>query len=108
MTYKVTVTTAAKQDLRSAFRWAAERTPQAAALWLQRFEAELQSLESFPMRFQLAPENALVDLEIRQLIFGKRQAAYRVLYTVVGQEVQILHIRRAIRDWATPDELVAE
>jgi plasmid stabilization system protein ParE len=72
MTYQVVVTAAAKQDLRSAYLWAAERAPHTAALWLQRFEAELQTLAQSPKRFQLAPENALVDSEIRQLIFGRR------------------------------------
>ena len=90
MTYRVVVTAAAKQDLRNAYLWAAERAPHTAALWLQRFEAELQTLAHSPERFQLAPENALVAPEIRQLIFGRRQGAYRVLYTIVGDVVQAL------------------
>ena len=106
MTYRVIVTAAAKQDLREAYLWAAERAPDTAALWLQRFEAELQSLAKSPERFQLAPENALVETEIRQLIFGRRQSAYRALYTIVGDEVQILHIRRAARDWAKSEDLI--
>ena len=61
MTYQVVVTAAAKQDLHSAYLWAAERALHTAALWLQRFEAELQTLAKSPERFQLAPENALVD-----------------------------------------------
>ena len=108
MTYKVVVTGAAKQDLRSAYLWAAERAPDTAALWLQRFEAELQTLTHFPDRFQLAPENALVESEIRQLIFGRRKSAYRALYTIVGDQVQILHIRRAARNWAKSEDLIVE
>ena len=53
----------------------------------------------------LAPENAFVEPEIRQLIFGRRQAAYRALFTIAGNEIRVLHIRRATRDWATPDDL---
>ena len=108
MTYQVVVTAAAKQDMRSAYLWAAERASHTAALWLQRFEAELQTLAKSPERFQLAPENALVDSEIRQLIFGRRRSAYRALYTIAGDQVQILHIRRAARDWATPENLIVE
>jgi plasmid stabilization system protein ParE len=108
MTYNVVVTAAAKQNLRNAYLWAAERAPHTAALWLQRFEAELQTLAKSPERFQLAPENALVEPEIRQLIFGRRQSAYRALYTIVGDQVRILHIRRAARDWAKPADLVVE
>ena len=94
-----------KQNLRNAYLWAAERAPQTADKWLARFEAELQSLAHSPQRCQLAPENKLVDAEIRQLIFGRRQGAYRALFTIVGDEVQVLHVRRAARDWATPDDL---
>ena len=108
MKYRVVVTAAAKQDLRNAYLWAAERAPHTAALWLQRFEAELQKLADFPERYQLAHENALVEPEIRQLIFGRRQSAYRALYTIVGDEVQVLHIRRAVRDWAGADDLIIE
>ena len=108
MIYKVVVTAAAKQNLRSAYLWAAERAPHTAALWLERFEAELQTLAHFPKRFQLAPENAFVELEIRQLIFGRRQSAHRALYTIVGDQVRILHIRRAARDWASSDDLIVE
>ncbi len=106
MSYRVVVTAAAKQDLRAAFLWAAERAPETAALWLERFEAELQTLATFPERFQLAPESALVvEPQIRQLIFGRRASAFRALYTIVDDDVRILHIRRAARDWATPEDL---
>ena len=105
MTYRVIVTAAAKQNLRSAYLWAAERAPETAAKWLARFEADLQSLAHSPQRCSLAPENGLVEAEIRQFIFGRRQGAYRALFTIVGGEVQVLHVRRATRDWATADDL---
>jgi plasmid stabilization system protein ParE len=105
MTHRVVVTAAAKQDLRSAYQWAAERVPETAGKWLVRFEAELASLSHFPERCPLAHENGLVEAEIRELLFGRRQGVYRALFTIVGSEVQILHIRRAARDWATTDEL---
>ncbi len=106
MTYRVIITAAAKQNLRDAYLWAADRAPQSAALWLQRFEAELQTISNFPERFQLASENAFVEPEIRQLIFGRRLSAYRALFTIVGEEVQVL--RRATRDWASPDNLITD
>jgi plasmid stabilization system protein ParE len=108
MKYQVVITAAAKQNLRGAYLWAAERAPHTAAIWLERFEAELQTLADSPERFQVAPENAFVVPEIRQLIFGRRQSAYRALYTIVGNEVRVLHIRRAARDWASPEDLLKE
>jgi len=108
MTYRVVVTANAKQNLRGAYLWAAERAPGTAAAWLARFEAHLESLAQFPERGQLAPENRLVDEDIRQTIFGRRQGAYRALYTIQGDEVRVLHIRRAARDWATAEDLKSE
>jgi plasmid stabilization system protein ParE len=105
MTYEVVVTAAAKQNLRAAYLWAAERAPLTAAAWLNRFETELDTLSTFPERCALAPEDALVAEEIRQLIFGRRQAAYRALFTIADNQVRVLHIRRAVRDLATRDEL---
>lgn len=73
-----------------------------------RFETELESLAHFPERCPLAHENQLVDPEIRELLFGRRQGTYRDLFTIAGEEVQVLHIRRATRDWATVDDLGVE
>src|SRR4051812_24668627 len=100
MSFRVVVTAAAKANLRSAYLWAAQRAPATAARWLRRFEAELEKLSTFPERFALAPENDFVDAEIRQMIFGRRQGAYRALFTIQGDEVRVLHIRRAAQDWA--------
>jgi plasmid stabilization system protein ParE len=105
MKYNVVVTAAAKQNLRAAYLWAAERAPLTAAAWLNRFEAELETLSKFPQRCALAPENSLVTDEIRQLIYGRRQSAYRALFTIAENEVRVLHVRRATRDWATRDDL---
>lgn len=108
MRYRVVVTAAAKQNLRTAYAWAAEHAPVTAALWLGRFEAELETLTQFPERCQLAPENAFVEPEIRQLIFGKRRSAFRALFTIVGDEVRVLHVRGAARDLAQPRDLTVD
>jgi hypothetical protein len=73
-----------------------------------RFDDELHTLAHFPQRCELAPENKLVESEIRQLIFGRRRGAYRALFTIVGNEVRVLHVRRAARDWAEAADLGVE
>jgi hypothetical protein len=70
-----------------------------------RFEEELQMLAHFPQRCELAPDNKLVESEIRQLLFGRRRGAYRALFTIVGNEERVLHVRRAARDWAEAADL---
>lgn len=56
-------------------------------------------------RCSLAPENDVVDRGIGQLLFGKRHSVFRALFTIVADEVQVFHIRRATMGTARPDEL---
>jgi plasmid stabilization system protein ParE len=105
MTYRVVITAEARRSLRSAYLWAAQHAPATAARWLTRFERELETLSDSPTRCSLAPENSLVDAEIREFLFGRRRGAYRVLFTIVDDEVRVLHIRRASRDWAEAADL---
>jgi plasmid stabilization system protein ParE len=105
MTYDVVLTQNAKSNLRSYYEHAAQRAPATAARWLDRFEQALDSLAVNPQRCGLAPENDLVDIEVRQLLFGKRPHTYRALFTVDGDQVQVLHVRRATMDNATADDL---
>lgn len=105
MTYRVVVTGNAKENLREYYLHAAEKAPLQAALWLNRFEEALASLAANPERCAVAPEDAFVDPQIRQLLFGKRPSVFRALFTIVGDEVQILHVRRAAMNAARPDEL---
>ncbi len=106
MTYRVILTANAKGDLRTYYRRAAEHAPVTALRWLSRFEAALATLAVNPQRCSLAPENDAVDEEIRQFLFGKRSTSvFRALFMIAEGEVRVLHIRRAVMDTATRDEL---
>ena len=105
MTYHVIVTLRAKVDLRHYYSVAAEHAPETATRWLERFEASLMSLSTFPARCSLAAENDLVEPTIRQFLFGRRLGRYRVLFTIVGDQVVVLHIRRGSMDKATREDL---
>ncbi len=105
MIYCVVITENAKANLRHYYLRAAQNALETAARWLDRFHVALQTLASNSERCVLAPENEVVDLGIRQFIFGKRISAYRALFRIVDQSVLILHIRRAAMDQASPDEI---
>ena len=105
MTYRVVVTENAKSNLRSYYAHAAQYAPLTAERWLNRFEKALTTLSSNPQRCSLAPENNRAEPEVRQFLFGKRPSVFRALFTIVDDEVQVLHIRRAAMDTARPDEL---
>jgi plasmid stabilization system protein ParE len=105
MAYTVVVTENAKDNLRAAYRRAAEHAPETAARWLCRFEIALESLSINPERCSLAPENDAVEKEIRQFFFGKRGRVYRVLFTIEQERVMVLDIRWGGMDLAGEVEL---
>ncbi len=50
-----------------------------------------------PHRCPLAPENEEFEDEVRQHLYGKRDNKYRILFSIMDAEVQILHIRHGKR-----------
>ncbi|MBI1904057.1 MAG: type II toxin-antitoxin system RelE/ParE family toxin [Planctomycetia bacterium] len=100
------MTARAKDDLRSAFERAQEHAPVTARNWLRRFKKALQTLSARPRHCGLAPENALVDYELRQLLFGRGRRIYRALFTIVEDEVWVVHIRWGGMDLATAQDLI--
>ena len=108
MHYRVLITAQAKTNLRDYYVRAAEQAPVAADRWLSRFESALQSLTDHPERCGLAPDNDAVTPTIRQLLFGRTASVFRVLFTIVGDEVRILHIRRGVMANADAGDLFGE
>lgn len=103
--FRVVIQPPAFDDLEGALRWIQERSPDAAARCLDGLADAINSLALSPERCGIAPENEFVDREIRQLRYGRRSGVYRVLFTVVGAEVRILHIRHAARRTMSSEEI---
>ena len=93
MKYRVLIEPPARDDIDEAWLWIAGRNPAAAVKWFNGLEAAIQTLETFPQRFPLAEESQAFDAEIRQLVYGKRIGAYRVLFTIKEDAVHVLHVR---------------
>jgi plasmid stabilization system protein ParE len=105
VSYHLHVQPAALEELDQAYVNAAKHAPATATRWLERFKDALLTLREEPERFVLAPESRFVEYEIRQLNFGRRTGAFRVLFTIRGDTVHILHIRRGVRDQMTAAEI---
>ncbi|MCY2995824.1 MAG: type II toxin-antitoxin system RelE/ParE family toxin [Planctomycetota bacterium] len=106
MTYHVAVLPTAQRDLRRILRWVAERSPRGAARLLAAFENRLHELGERPASFGLAPESAHMVREIREFFFKTpRGRRYRGVFHVVGQTVEILHVRGPGQDFLAQDEL---
>ena len=101
MSYRPVITKRALADLTEIRDYIAKRSPLNAARFLEKIVSEFDVLETMPESFSLAPENDSVPYDLRQIIVKP----YRILYCVVGNRVEILHIRHGARLPATPDEL---
>ncbi len=95
--WNVIVEAPAQQDIAEAYRWLAERDREAADRWFNALYDTIGSLEIFPERCPLAPESKYFNREIRQAFHGRRQHKYRILFTVTGRKVHILHARHGAR-----------
>ena len=79
MKYRVIIQPPAAAEMDEAYLWIAERAPDSATKWFNGLETAIYSLEDFPERCPLTEESKAFEVEIRQLIYGKRVDAYRIL-----------------------------
>ena len=96
MTYRTEFTDTADMEVQNAFLYLMGTVPEYAGRWQEGLERAVQSLERFPGRCPLAPENDAFAVEVRQLLYG----AYRILFMLVDTDgdgandmVRILHVR---------------
>jgi len=95
--YRVLVLPRAAAEIEEAYLWIAERAPEGAVKWFNGLHSVIGTLETFPERCPHAPEDDFFQQEIRQLIYGKRIGRYRILFTIDGNTVYILHVRHGAR-----------
>ncbi len=94
MTYDLRILARAREDVQEIYDWIAERSPEGAQRWLDRFEEATTALQTNPFLAPLAPESKSFDIEVRHTLFRTRSGRpYRAIFTVVGDEVRILRVR---------------
>jgi plasmid stabilization system protein ParE len=107
MTYRVLLQPRAEADLEALYQRAAEQAPLAAKRWYNQFLKSLESLRQHPHRCGMAPEATQLSLELRQFIVRSRSGrAYRALFVIEEDSVQVLSIRAPGQDIAGPEEIV--
>ena len=90
MAFRVEITARAKGDIDVILRWLlSQQAGVAAQRWFQGLTDAVASLSNFPSRCPLAPESAIVPFEVRQLIYGRKPHAYRVLFTIEDDVVNV-------------------
>lgn len=95
MPFTVVLTARALRDLQDARDYIRQSAPETADHWYYSFLQALLRLEENPESRSLAPENQEFDFELRQFFFRtKSRLASRALFTIAGNEVRVLAIRR--------------
>jgi len=97
MKFAVEITNTAWAEIEEAYDWLAKRAPTAAARWKENLLAAIDTLESFPAGCSIAPESEYFGREVRQLLYGKRQHKYRVIFEIREKVVVVLRVRHGAR-----------
>src|SRR2546423_939576 len=92
--YVVIFEDSAQVNVRDSFDWGCRAWgKREARQWARQLRSSVfEQFAVVPKAFPLAPENdEFSEEEIRQMIVGR----YRVLFTIKGREVHVLHVRGA-------------
>jgi plasmid stabilization system protein ParE len=92
-TYEVSLTARAERDLEQLYERINAPHSEAARKWYQGLKQEILSLEKYPKRCPVTPENK----RLRHLLHGYGHNTYRVIYRISGMQVEVLHIRHGAR-----------
>lgn len=86
--YNVHITDNAQDDIEHIFFYIAEDNQVSAAKFVFQIEEKIYSLEMFPDRCPLIPENEYFNTNYRHLIYKK----YRIIYRIDNMDIFILRI----------------
>jgi plasmid stabilization system protein ParE len=91
--YAVVFEESAQSDVRGSYEWGRRAWGKhEAQQWVRELRrAVSEQLAVVPKAFPLAPEDDEFSEEIRQMVAGR----YRILFTIKGSNVHVLHVRGA-------------
>jgi plasmid stabilization system protein ParE len=93
MAYVVKLTSRAERDLAHLYEAINATRSEAARKSYQGLKKKILSLEKHPHRCPVTSENE----ELKHLMYGRGRNIYRVIYRVIGKQVEVLHIRHGAR-----------
>jgi plasmid stabilization system protein ParE len=86
--YSVEITPAAERDVEEIWSYIAADSQESATAFILRLEEQIETLEQYPERCPLIPENEQLGTSYRHLLYG----AYRTIFRIIGTSVVILRI----------------
>lgn len=94
MKYSIRVLRRAQSDVDHIHAWLRQRSQAGATRWYAAFIKAAASLRHFPEACGVATDAEFDEVIIRERPFKTpRGRSYRILFTVVGEEVLILRVR---------------
>ena len=101
MKYEILISPRAMRDIDEVAAYIELDSPANAQRWLHGVREAIASLADLPRRCPPARESHPDGPEFRQLVFG----SYRILFTITGQIVEVVHIRHGHRSNAGPEQI---
>jgi toxin ParE1/3/4 len=86
--FRVSITRAAETDIEQAWSSIAQDSPETADEFIGRLEQQIETLEIFPNRCALIPENEILGTRYRHMIYGD----YRTVFRVAKRTVYVLRV----------------
>ncbi len=91
--FRVSITRTAENDIEQAWSFIAQDSPEAADKFIGRLEEQIETLETFPNRCPLIPENENLGTRYRHMVFGD----YRTVFRVARRTVYVLRVIHGAR-----------
>lgn len=93
--YQVNITQSGQEDVEKIWSYIANDSPKKATQFINALEKKIKTLEQFPLRCSLIPENEILQTNYRHFIFGKYRAIYRIDEKIV-YVMRIIHGARLL------------
>jgi plasmid stabilization system protein ParE len=101
MEFQVKLTRSAEQQIESIYLWLKEGKPEYADQWFRGVMNAIATLQDKPRRGSLIKENHSTSEEIRQLLYGKSRAKYRIIFAIREDTVHIIYVRHSAQSSIT-------
>ena len=86
--FHVRITQTAEKDIEDAWSFIAQDSPEEAERFIGRLEEQIETLERFPARCPLIPENEILGTRYRHLLYGN----YRTVFRIARKTVYVLRV----------------
>ena len=109
MKFSVTILPQAQRDIdRNADWWAEHYSINQALRWSDAVYDQIETLAEFPESHGLSAENDEFSYEIRDKLLGLGSPpTYRAVFTIKGEMVYVLAVRRGAQDNVRPGDVDA-